>query len=409
MSRLAGAKDGRAISELAASRMNAAVKKAEEAAGSLDRGHRGEAAKTAKDAAGMFSELAVHVDGLLGRETVQQLAAARDLSNQLAQRERGLADRLNRGAPPTTNSEASPPTDSEKQEGQAKPAHGKSGQESQKSDSASQKGKGSSSKGEDAGANGGSGTVDRDALAEAARLTEAGRTLEDLLRVLAVGDDKGKVHPETAAEIEKLLRQADAATVVRRMHEVEGLLRAGRTAGIANAARELADRLEVLAQRLEALHRAVVAPHLESLIALEKRSAEIRERLQKLDSQAAISQWHRETDLLLQELGRLRARSASADRLAEAMRAEGWGKNVSRWGWGRATDYYVGPEVYGVVLGAIETELREDVREFVLRELVAAGDEPTPPQYKELVERYFQVLSQQGSRADFEVEHFDKK
>ena len=82
MSRLAGQKDGRAMSELARSRMSAAVKKAEETAGAFDRGQRGEAAKTAKEAAGMFSELAVHVEGLLGREAAQRLAAARDLAEQ---------------------------------------------------------------------------------------------------------------------------------------------------------------------------------------------------------------------------------------------------------------------------------------------------------------------------------------
>ena len=167
-----------------------------------------------------------------------------------------------------------------------------------------------------------------------------------------------------------------------------------------NEARQLADRLEVLAQRLDALHRAVVTPQLETLIALEKRAAELREHLKKLDSQAAISQWHREADLLLQELNRLKAQWPSADRLAKAMQAQGWGTNVTRWDWSRATDYYAGPGVYDASLAAIETELREDVREFVLREMVAARDEPTPPQYKELVERYFQVLSQAGSAPD---------
>jgi hypothetical protein len=93
----------------------------------------------------------------------------------------------------------------------------------------------------------------------------------------------------------------------------------------------------------------------------------------------------------------LKARSREADRLTEAMRAQGWGSNVTRWDWSRNGGYYAGPTAYDMPLGAIETELREAVREFVLRELVAAGDEPTPPQYKELVERYFQVLSQRGS------------
>ncbi len=393
MSRLAGQKDGRAISELARSRMSTAVKKAEEAAGSLDRGRRGEAAKSAKEAAGMFSELAVHVEGLLGREAAQRLAAARDLAGNLAQREGDLADRLDREAPPANRSGDSAPADSGKQDGQEKPSDGKSGQSSPKSENSSPKGEGSPR-------SGGPGTDGKDVLEQAARLAESGRTLEDLLRALAPGEEAKNIRPETLDRIEKLLREADLATLIRRMQEVEAMLRAGRVAGSQNEARRLADRLEGLSQRLDALHRAVVAPQLESLIASEKRAGELLERFQKLDSQAAISQWHRDADLLLQELDRLKAHSPAADRLAEAMRAEGWGTNVTRWGWSRATDYYAGPGAYEASLRTIEMDLREAVREFVLRELVAAGDEPTPPQYKELVERYFQVLSQRGSRTD---------
>jgi hypothetical protein len=278
----------------------------------------------------MFSELAVHVDGLLGREAAQRLAAARDLASNLAQRERDLADRLDK----------------------------------------------------------------------AARVAESGRTLEDLLRMLAPDDEAKNIGPETVNRIETLLREADAGTLIRRMQEVEAMLRAGRVVGSQTEARQLAEQLEVLAQRLDALHRAVVAPQLESLMALEKRAAELRDRFKKLDSQAAISEWHRDADLLLQEFGRLKDRSASADRLAEAMRVEGWGTNVTRWDWSRVGGYYTGPTAYDVSMVALESELREEVREFVLRELVAASDEPTPPQYKELVERYFQVLSQQGSGAE---------
>ena len=399
MSRLAGQKDGRAISELARSRMSTAVKKAEETAGSINRNQRGEAAKTAKAAAGMFLELATHVEGLLGREAAQRLAAARDLAGNLAQRERDLADRLDRDAPPDTKPGTSASTDPVKQESQEKPSDGKSAKGSQKSKSSSQKGKGSS-KGESSPDNGDPGIAGQDALDKAARMAESGRTLEDLLKALAPGVEAKNIRPETLDRIEKLLREADAATLIRRMQEVEGMLRAGRVAGSQNEARQIAERLEALSQRLDALHRAVVAPQLESLIALEKRAAELRERLKTLDSPAAISQWHRDADLLLQELGRLKARSAPADRLTEAMRAQGWGTNVTRWDWTRATDYYAVPGVYDASLATIETELRETVREFVLRELVAAGNEPTPPQYKELVERYFQVLSQQGSRTD---------
>jgi len=397
MSRLAGQKDGPAMSELAQSRMSTAVKKAEEAARSLDRGIRGEAAKSAKEAAGMFSELAVHVEGLLGREAAQRLAAARDLASNLAQREQDLADRLDRDAPPAAKSGASAPTDSGKQESRAKPSDGQSGEGSRKSNRSSQKSDASTSKGKSSESDGDMGTPDQDATDQASRLAESGRTLEDLLRSLAPGEEARNIRAETLDRIERLLRETDLAAPIGKMREIETMLREGRVAGSQAEARQLAGRLEALSQRLDTLHRAVVAPQLEALIALEKRAGELRDRFKKLNSQAAISEWHRDADRLLQEFDRLKVHSATADRLAGAMRAEGWGTNLDRWGWSRATDHYAGPSVYDGSLAAIETELREAACEFVLRELVPAGDEPTLPQYKELVERYFQVLSQQGS------------
>ncbi|MHB8953043.1 MAG: hypothetical protein ACYC4U_08670 [Pirellulaceae bacterium] len=400
MSRLAAQNEGRAISELARSRMNEAVKKAEDVAGSIFRGNRSETAKTAKDAAGMFFELAVHVEGLLGREAAQRLAAARDLASNLAQREQDLADRLDRDAPPGTRPGSTAPADSGELKDREKPSGSGSGRTSSKSSQSSPKGEGPSTKGENSQDNSNSGTAGPDALDKAAQVAESGRTLEDLLRMLAPDDEAQNIGPETVERIEKLVREADAGTLISRMREVEGMLRAGRVAGSQIEARQLAERLEVLAQRLDVLHRAVITPQLESLIALERRAAELRERFGKLDSQAAISRWHRDADLLLQEFSRLKDRSVSAERLAEVMRVEGWGTHVTHWDWNRVGGHHIGPAAYDVSMTALAAELREEVREFMLRELVAASDEPTPPQYKELVERYFQVLSQQGSGAE---------
>jgi hypothetical protein len=38
--------------------------------------------------------------------------------------------------------------------------------------------------------------------------------------------------------------------------------------------------------------------------------------------------------------------------------------------------------------------LQSQVYELLLGDLIAAGDEAVPPEYEKLVERYFQVLSQ---------------
>jgi hypothetical protein len=92
--------------------------------------------------------------------------------------------------------------------------------------------------------------------------------------------------------------------------------------------------------------------------------------------------------------------SAGAARLQEAMRAEGWGGALRLGDWNRVGPYYAGPGVYDAALAAIAVQLQEEVRELVLKDLVSGADEATPPEYKELVERYFQVLSQRGSRGE---------
>ena len=214
---------------------------------------------------------------------------------------------------------------------------------------------------------------------------------------MAPGEEAKNIRPETLDRIEKLLREADAATLIRRMQEVEAMLRAGRVAGSQNEARQLAERLEVLAQRLDALHRAVVAPQLESLIALEKRAAELRERLKKLDSQAAISQWHRDADLLLQELGRLKARSALGRSAGRSDAGAGLGNQCHSLGLEpRRRLLRRSRRLRRVPGGDRDGTPRGRSASSCCANWWRQGDEPTPPQYKELVERYFQVLSQAG-------------
>ena len=146
------------------------------------------------------------------------------------------------------------------------------------------------------------------------------------------------------------------------------------------------------------LHRLVVAPRLEALIALEKRAAALAERLKRLESQAAIAQWHREADAVLQELARLAPDAAVTARLTEAMRDQGWGTDRVAWHWRYVEGYWLPPDVYTTNLNQLIYDLQQQVGEMLLREIVSGTDEATPPQYKELVERYFQILSQRGSR-----------
>jgi hypothetical protein len=403
LARIARGGGSRDFSELAQKRMNAAVQKAEDVSGALDRGNKPEAAGTSREAAGLFAELAVHVEGLLAREAAQQVAAARDLAAQLAQRENDLADRLGEGPQPKGTSGTSS-TGTQKNRAQtskggqaAKPSSGSASGAPAPGSNGKEKAKGPGGPGGLGSEKGrGEGVGEPDPPEQAARLAEAGRTLEDLLK--ALGRSGERTTPEAIAQIEKLLREGEVAATVQRMGQLVATLRSARWPEGRTETREIADRLEILAQRLDGLHRTMIAPRVQALIELEKRAAALRQSLTRLESQVAIADWHRQTDVFLQELAKGLPSSAAAVRLQEAMRAEGWGGSLRLWDRNPTSPYYIGPGVYDVALAAIAVQLQQEVREMILKDLVSGTDEATPPEYRELVERYFQVLSQRSSR-----------
>ena len=64
----------------------------------------------------------------------------------------------------------------------------------------------------------------------------------------------------------------------------------------------------------------------------------------------------------------------------------------------RSTAADAPPAVYVNSLGVIITQLQQDIRELLLRELMTSDDDATPPEYRELVDRYFEVLSRDIGR-----------
>ena len=257
MGRIAAQKEG-GLSKLALTRMNAAAQEAEEASGAFDRGNRGQAAGSAREAAGMFTELAIHVEGLLGRQSAQRLASARDLAGSLARRERELADRLAPRPQPgpvssssASSGEAKRPKDSRaggrtpdgkdsQKDGQgdteAKTSgRSNAGEEGQSPESLGKKGPAGTrgtAEGEDAEkgqaqGNGGDGQSSAQIADQAGRLTESARTLDDLLHLAGQAEDKNTISPETLAKIEKLFAETDSAEAILRMQKVEQAIRSG--------------------------------------------------------------------------------------------------------------------------------------------------------------------------------------
>jgi hypothetical protein len=81
------------------------------------------------------------------------------------------------------------------------------------------------------------------------------------------------------------------------------------------------------------------------------------------------------------------------------MKKGGWGDTVRNggWKWGRTEGgYYAAPGGYRVLISRMQESIRNRMQELLLGDLASSRDEPIPPQYQDLVDRYYQVLATEG-------------
>jgi len=350
-----------AASELAKARMMKAAEKTEKASGALARGNSKEASEEAKAGAGMLHELARQVKGEIAREVADELAMARDLAEELAQREADLA---------AMNDEMPTP-------GGAGEGEGKSG-----------KGRGSKpGKGTGRGGFGG-----WDALTEAERverMAEAAKTLESWLKQI---DQKGQ--GKAADAVRDILDQGTVTEIVDRAARMGELRVGGQKSDVSREAKDLAKKLELLAHSLELLHRGIVAPQMAAMVEFDRRVAELTAKLGKLKTDAEITAWHREAAALIRDLEK--AGIAGAADLAEALKAGG-NLTASGWQWAQGSDGRGAPLAYINALQTVSKHIKDQIQDMILKDLVSARDEATPPKFRELIERYYEVLSKGGA------------
>jgi hypothetical protein len=336
-------------SDLAKARMAKAAETAEKASGALNRGNTKEASEDAKQGAAMLHELARQVKGELAKEVAEELAMARDLADELADRESEL------GEMPGENSGSNrSPGDKAGQTPSPQPGKGRVGR-------------------------GGWGNLTEAERLE--RLEEAGKTLEQWLK-----DASLSAEGPTAERVREMLEQGEATRIVERMERIGTLYLGGQKPAARRDAKELGRILELLSRQLDVLYRGAVAPELAALVDLDSRVAELTARMKTLKTDAEIAEWHREATALVRELERAGLTTA-AKALGDAFEAGGW-------------DWGVGDHLYRVAPGGITTALasitnliHDKIQDLILKDMVSARDEATPPEFKELVDRYYEVLS----------------
>ena len=337
------------VSDLARARMTKASEQADKASGAFARGNTKEAGEDAKVAAGMLHELARQIKGEIQREAAQQVALARDLAQELADREANLASKSE-----------GPAGEGEKGD---KPGKGQ--------------GKGSG------GPGGWEGLSDEERVD---RMAEAAKTLAELLKQIQKrGDGKAS---EAVGEI---LEQGNVAEIVERsvrMGEVRG---PGPKPEVAREAKELSTKLEGLAQALEILHRGIVAPQLAAMVEFDRRLAELTARLADLKTEAQVAEWQGDAAGLVRDLEK--ANVAGATELADALRTLGSTVSAGGWQWDAAHAHLVPTPGAYAAIQVVGARIKDEIQEMILKDLASARDEATPPMFRELVERYYEVLS----------------
>jgi hypothetical protein len=400
-------------SDLAKVRMTKAAETAEKASGALARGNTKEATETAKAGAAMLHELARQVKGELARDVAQELAMARDLADELAQREAELSQ-MGGGADPSSRGADQPsPGDKSGEPEKDQPGKGNKPGDAQnnepgkgdKPDDAegNEPGKGDAEgnepgKGAKPGKNGrgasgndgrgdagGGGWGDLTDAERLERLQEAGRTLEQWLK-----DASLRAEGDAAGRIRELLEEKDVTKIVERMEQIRELYRGGRVVVARREANDLSKALELLARQLEVLHRGIVAPEIAALVEFDRRVSELMERLKTVRTNAEITEWRRDATELIRDLEKA-GLSDAATTLTGAFDAAGWD-------WGGDYRARVVPAGITVALRSVTLMFQEKIQNLVLKDMASAHDEATPPEFKELVERYYEVLSKEGGR-----------
>jgi len=332
------AREDKALTSLARERMDAAATEVKAADKALASGKPGEAAASAKEAAEQLERLAEQVAGLKAKDLAARLARAREMAEAAARAERELAGR------------------------------GKAGPEGEP----------------------------RDDAAKQAGLVEGARSLADVLK--RIRSDATEEDRALARAIAKATEANAPGEIEQAMREASSALASGEPRKSAAAMDEAATRLEGLARDIEAVRRDFVQPRLEQLLAAERKAAEVDRALhsatdaaRKAEAEKGIGELARALEALKGGEAAIRRASAS---VAEANRSAGTNAWTPPAQGGAKAGLFQPPQPHVDAVREASRALQVRIQELILNEALVDRDGAVPPGYKELVEDYFRVLSE---------------
>ncbi|MGH7138181.1 MAG: DUF4175 family protein, partial [Pirellulales bacterium] len=353
---LAGLKNA---TDLAKERMAAAAKLADEAAEALGQGKLDDAKQPAGAAKEKFQELVEQVAALVAKEQADRIAAAQQMAADLARQQDDFKDKLANSGEGGGEGEPQP---------DRKPMPGVGNEPGDKSDAAGMAG-------------------------AAQRIADKAETLNDVLAV-AMKADNPQDQP-AAKKVDELVQKLALKALADRLAALPEQVREGKLEDAKTVAGDGAERMEAAAEQLGALRRSIVSPQVDELAKLEQQLAGLDEKLDELDTQQRITGWHIDAGALLERLDEAGIGDDVRKEFIDEMRGQGWSPDRRvNWKWGLIEGgRYAAPLSYHRLLSRLTTSLRERMQDLMLGDMTAAGDEPIPPQYQELVDRYYRLLA----------------
>ena len=238
------------------------------------------------------------------------------------------------------------------------------------------------------------------AAARADQLAERGKTLQDVLNAIAQSTDPND--KEAVAKIQAITKEIDINKLVAEMGRVSNMIRSKQDDDAKLSSLDAAERLEIMAQRLDGAYRGIVAPQAEELRKLEQALADLREQMEKLETPSQVAAWHREARELLDQLDKLGVNLKAREELEIEMKKAGFGVDVDRTkrgplNWGLTDGRYDAPLGYGLAIVHLQEDVQERIQTLILGDLGNVSDDATPPKYQELVEKYYELLSRSST------------
>jgi hypothetical protein len=230
----------------------------------------------------------------------------------------------------------------------------------------------------------------------AEKIAEEAKTLADALGAAARADTPEE--QETGKKVDELVKGMGIGDLTERLKDLPGQVGQGKMEDAKATTGDAGERLEATAEQLGMLHRSIVAPKVDELAKVERELANLDERLDQLDTQTKITGWHMDADELQEELDKAGVPKELQQQFVEEMKKGGWGDTArDNWKWTRtAGGNYAAPGGYRVLISRMQESIRNRMQELMLGDLASSRDEPIPPQYQDLVDRYYQVLATEG-------------